>query len=49
VTLVDPNELAKHALAGLDVEFPKKAQKRVILGGGKNLNCGSSREQAPQD
>jgi 3-isopropylmalate/(R)-2-methylmalate dehydratase small subunit len=45
--LVNPNELAEHALAGLDEEFPKKAKGGVILVGGKNFGCGSSREQAP--
>jgi 3-isopropylmalate/(R)-2-methylmalate dehydratase small subunit len=45
--LVDPNELAKHALESLDTEFPQKAKKGVILVGGKNFGCGSSREQAP--
>ncbi|MGD0645135.1 MAG: 3-isopropylmalate dehydratase small subunit [Candidatus Bathyarchaeia archaeon] len=47
MTLVDPNELAKHALEGLDTKFPGKAKKGVILVGGKNFGCGSSREQAP--
>jgi 3-isopropylmalate/(R)-2-methylmalate dehydratase small subunit len=45
--LVDPKELAKHALEGLDPEFPAKARDGVILVGGKNFGCGSSREQAP--
>ena len=45
--LVDPHELAKHALESLDTTFPEKAKNGVILVGGKNFGCGSSREQAP--
>jgi 3-isopropylmalate/(R)-2-methylmalate dehydratase small subunit len=45
--LVDPKELGKHALESLDTEFVNKAQNGVILVGGKNFGCGSSREQAP--
>jgi 3-isopropylmalate/(R)-2-methylmalate dehydratase small subunit len=45
--LVDPNELSKHALESLDTEFVAKAKNGVILVGGKNFGCGSSREQAP--
>jgi len=47
LTLVDPNELGKHALESLDTEFVAKAKDGVILVGGKNFGCGSSREQAP--
>ena len=45
--LVDPCELGKHALESLDTEFVNKAKGGVILVGGKNFGCGSSREQAP--
>jgi len=43
----DANELAKHAMAGLDQKFPEKAADGVIVVGAKNFGCGSSREQAP--
>ncbi len=45
--LVDPYELGKHALESLDANFVNKAKVGVILIGGKNFGCGSSREQAP--
>lgn len=47
LVLVDPCELGKHALESLDTDFVNKAKGGVVLIGGKNFGCGSSREQAP--
>lgn len=45
-TILDPDEMAKHALEDLDPEFVKKVKTNDIIVAGKNWGCGSSREQA---
>lgn len=47
LVLIDPKELAQHAMEGLDHAFSKKVKDGAILVAGKNFGCGSSREQAP--
>lgn len=43
----DPKELAKHAMEGIDPEFPKKVSAGDFMVCGNNFGCGSSREHAP--
>ncbi|MEW6041641.1 MAG: 3-isopropylmalate dehydratase small subunit [Elusimicrobiota bacterium] len=43
----DPDELAKHCMAGLDADFQKKVKDSKIIVAGSNFGCGSSREHAP--
>ncbi len=45
--LVDPGEMAPHAMEGLDSGFAEKIKEGDIVVAGANFGCGSSREQAP--
>ncbi len=44
--LLEPAEMASHALEDLDPEFARKVQPGDVIVAGKNFGCGSSREQA---
>lgn len=48
LTSLDPSEWARHAMEGIDPDFPRMAREGVIVVAGRNFGCGSSREQAPQ-
>ena len=45
-TIMEPQEIAKHALEDLDPEFAQKVKPGDVIVAGKNFGCGSSREQA---
>jgi len=44
--LLDPDEMASHALEDLDPEFAANVARGDVVVGGRNFGCGSSREQA---
>jgi 3-isopropylmalate/(R)-2-methylmalate dehydratase small subunit len=45
--IIDPVELGKHALEGLDAEYTSKMKAGDIIVADTNFGCGSSREVAP--
>jgi len=45
--LVDPVELGKHALEGIDAEYTARMKPGDIIVADSNFGCGSSREVAP--
>jgi 3-isopropylmalate/(R)-2-methylmalate dehydratase small subunit len=44
--IMEPAEMAKHAMEDLDPEFAKNVKPGDVIVAGKNFGCGSSREQA---
>jgi 3-isopropylmalate/(R)-2-methylmalate dehydratase small subunit len=45
-SVLDPEEMARHALEDLDPGFAQKVKPGDVIVAGKNFGCGSSREQA---
>jgi 3-isopropylmalate/(R)-2-methylmalate dehydratase small subunit len=44
--IIVPEEMALHALEGIDPQFPSRLKHGDIMVAGSNFGCGSSREQA---
>ena len=44
--IIVPEEMALHALEGIDPQFPSRLKHGDIIVAGSNFGCGSSREQA---
>ncbi len=45
-SILDPGEMARHALEDLDPDFAQKVKPGDVIVAGRNFGCGSSREQA---
>ena len=45
-SILEPKDMAQHALEDLDPDFAEKVQPGDVIVAGRNFGCGSSREQA---